>query len=325
MKKITLFIVSFILFLACREKEIEYELPFEGEKLVVIGVLNPDEFFNVRVTHTWTPTGIIPKNTFVDDATVNILEDGKLKEQLVFEKEGNYISKKGIKPLLGHKYSVEASSSKYSKVTSEQVQIPENKARFTYQQVADIDYKYNRDTPKDQINVTIEDDISKRSYYAISFNLYGDKSSDGNLYNRGSVFYLNDDGEVTSNKECSFAQIIYKDKTTISESVRVLANQCFTNSKNTFSFIVEKAYNTGFNINTKTYIFKKVETPTLNVYQFDKGYFEYLKLKDQPDGLFERAFTEPHTTYTNIKGGYGIIGAVTKKSELLNMTCKICQ
>jgi hypothetical protein len=325
MKKTILLIASLILFLACREKEIEYELPFEGEKLVVIGVLNPDESFKVKVTHTWTPTGIIPKNTFVDDATVNILEDGKLKEQLVLEKEGNYISIKGLKPLLGHKYLVEVFSSKYSKVISEQVQIPENKAKFTYQQIADIDYKYNRDTPKDQINVTLEDDLSKRSYYAISFNLYGDKSSDGNLYNRGSVFYLNDDGKVISNKECSFSQTIYKDRNTISENVRVLANQCFTNAKNTFSFIVEKAYNTGFDRNTRTSIFKKIEKPSLNVYQFDKGYFEYLKLKDQPDGLFERAFTEPHTTYTNIKGGYGIIGAVTKKSELLNMTCKICQ
>ena len=323
MKKIILFIASFLLFLACREKEIEYDLPFEGEKLVVIVVLNPDEPFSVKVTHTWSPTGIIPKNTFIDDATVIILENGKMKEQLILDKEGNYISPKGLKPLLEQKYSVEVSSPKYAKVVSEQVQIPENKAKFTYQQVADIDYKYNRETPKDQINVIIEDDISKRSYYAISFNLYGGLSSDRNRYNRVSAFYLNDDGEVTSNKECSFAQSIYQNNT--SEGVRVFANQCFTNSKNTFNFVVEKAYYTGFNRDTQTSIFKKIEKPTLNVYQFDKGYFEYLKLKNQPNGLFERAFTEPHTTYTNIKGGYGIIGAVTKKSELLNMTCKICQ
>jgi Domain of unknown function (DUF4249) len=321
MKKIILFISFFILFLACREKEIEYELPFEGEKLVVIGVLNPDESFNVKVSHTWTPTGIVPKNTFVNDATVIVLENGKLREQLMLDKEGKYVSSKGLKPLLGQKYSVEVSSSKYAKVISEQVQIPENKAKFTYQQVADIDYKYNRDTPKDQINVIIEDDISKRSYFAISFNLYGDISSDGNLYNRVSAFYLNDDGEFSQNKECSFAQSIYQNNT--SEGVRVFANQCFTNSKNTFNFVVEKAYYNSFQNNKP--VFKKIDKPTLNVYQFDKGYFEYLKLKDQPDGLFERAFTEPHTTYTNIKGGYGIIGAITKKSELLNMTCKICQ
>jgi Domain of unknown function (DUF4249) len=123
MKKIILFISFFILFLACREKEIEYELPFEGEKLVVIGVLNPDESFNVKVSHTWTPTGIVPKNTFVNDATVIVLENGKLREQLMLDKEGKYVSSKGLKPLLGQKYSVEVSSSKYAKVTINTIEI----------------------------------------------------------------------------------------------------------------------------------------------------------------------------------------------------------
>jgi hypothetical protein len=320
MKKITLFTAFFILFLACREKEIEYDLPFEGEKLVVIGVLNPDQPFNVKVTHTWTPTGIIPKNTFVDDATVNVLEDGKLKEQLILEKEGIYISKKGTKPLLGHQYSVEVYSTKYSKIISEKVQVPENKANFTYEQVPDFKYKYNSDIPKDQVNITIINNPVNLTYYAINFDLFGKLADDGKSTYSGVAFYLDDDGKFSTNKACSFSQSLYQNNK--SEWVQVFANQCFTTEKPEFHFAVDKAYG---NIQNNKFIYSKIEKPTLNVYQFDKGYFEYLKLLDQPDGLFERAFTEPHTTYTNIKGGYGIIGAVTKKSELLNMTCKICQ
>jgi Domain of unknown function (DUF4249) len=322
MKKITLFIISFFLTFACREKEIEYDLPFEGEKLVVIGILNPDEPFIIKVSHTWSSTGIVPKNTFVSDAIVNILEDGKLKERLAFDKEGSYVSNKNTKPLLGHKYSVEVSSPKYSKVSSEQVQVPNNKASFTYEQIPDISYKYNKDDPRDQINVVLQDDPSKPTFYAINFELSRSKSDNDSLrYGGGIVFYLDDDGEFTTNKECSFRQSIDNDKK--SATLQIFSNQCFTNTKPIFHFAVDKAYATGY-VNYKK-VYKKIENPTLNVYQFDKGYFEYLKLKDQPDGLFERAFTEPHTTYTNIKGGYGIIGAITKKSELLNMTCKICQ
>jgi Domain of unknown function (DUF4249) len=321
MKKTVSFITSFLLILACREKEIEYDLPFEGEKLVVIGILNPDETFNVKVTHTWTPTGIIPKNTFVNDATVTVLEDGKLKEQLIFEKDGNYISSKGGKPLFGRNYTVEVTSPKYSKVYSEKVKLPNNNANYTFEQISDIIYKYNAEIPKDQISITITDNSFEQNYYAVGFNLFGKFSDDGKSQYTGSSFYINDDDKKTQNKECSFNASFYKEN--IGEGVRVFNNQCFTTSKPVFNFVIEKAYYNGFQ-NNKT-IYKKIEKPTLNVYQFDKGYFEYLKLKDQPEGLFERAFTEPHTTYTNIKGGYGIIGAITKKSEVLNMTCKICQ
>lgn len=321
MRKILYLLSSIIVLIACREKEIEYDLPFEGEKLVVISLLNPDEIFSAKISHTWAATGSIPQNSFVNDAFVQVFEDGKLKEQLMLQKEGYYVSNKATKPILGHKYSIVVSSPKYSEVSSAEVQIPEGKPRFTYEQIADVSYKYNKDTPRDGINVMIQDDPSKQNYYAINFDLMSKSEYDMNIYyGYGSAFYL-DDGDVETNQECSFRQTIYHGTNVF--MLQVFASQCFSSSTPNFHFAVDKGYNRFYVNNQK--IYEKIENPVISVYQFDKAYFEYLKLLKQPNGLFELAFSEPHTTYTNIKGGYGIVGAFTTKSEKLTMTCKICK
>jgi hypothetical protein len=168
----------------------------------------------------------------------------------------------------------------------------------------------------------IQDEPSKQNYYAINFDLIYKSVYGMNTYHGyGNAFYLDDDGDFETNQECSFRPIVYNDTKIF--MLQVFASQCFSSSTPTFHFAVDKAYNRFYVNNQK--IYEKIENPVMSVYQFDKAYFEYLKLLKQPDGLFELAFSEPHTTYTNIKGGYGIVGAFTTKSEILTMTCKICK
>ena len=318
MKKIILFIVSFTCFLACREKNIDYQLPFSGEQIVMNSLFIAGEPFKVNVTHTFQPTGVVPKDIFVGDATVNVFEDGKLKETLTYDREGFYLSSQKNKTLAGRKYSVEVISVKYGKAISNQVLVPDSKSFFTYQQIPDLDYSLNRDVPKDQINVIIQDASSTKNYYGIGFRLKGEKENYG-----GAWFDLDlERGSVNEDKNCKFNQTIQLNGE--SQNVKIFSNQCFSGSNPTFRFVVEKAYYYSEKVQQVKGGYYRVINPTLRVFKFDEGYIQYLKLKKQPTD-FAKAFEEPHTTYTNVKGGYGIIGAATETVQPLIMTCKVCQ
>ncbi len=63
-------------------------MPFVGTKLVVNGVLRPDQPIQVRITRTAMAENRLDEDLVVTNATVELYEDGVFKEHLVFSEEG---------------------------------------------------------------------------------------------------------------------------------------------------------------------------------------------------------------------------------------------
>lgn len=71
---------------SCLEKEVAYELPFEGEKIVVEGVIFSDEPLQLRLQKTFNPLAPDIKIE-LRGAEVELLENGRLVDRLVYQEE----------------------------------------------------------------------------------------------------------------------------------------------------------------------------------------------------------------------------------------------
>jgi len=80
------FIIINILFYACTERGIELEFPFEGEKLKVSGFLVPESPLSLALSKTRPVKDLLDSDFVVPNAIVFLYEDGIRIEQLEFER-----------------------------------------------------------------------------------------------------------------------------------------------------------------------------------------------------------------------------------------------
>lgn len=107
---------------SCGLKDVEYVLPFEGEKLVVGGFFEPNHTFKVKVHHTLPPLSS-STDIKINDATVILYADGLAIDTLVLAADGEYMSDQLPLPHIGYSISVE--SPRFARVVSEIDSLPE--------------------------------------------------------------------------------------------------------------------------------------------------------------------------------------------------------
>lgn len=307
------FLMSFLL-ISCTEKYIDYELPFEGEKLVLNGLLISGIKAKIKISHTWKPLGDVPTDVSVKDALVTLTEDAVLIDTLQYVGD-SYRSNLNIKS--GHKYIVRAMRMGYNDVISNEILVPKNDVDFSYQQTKDINYSLGWDTPQDQIDVTLNANKSYENVYAIYFDL---NLKAQNLDFSGFWESLDETKSATNNDNvCFLSESVDFDG--IKQKIKVYNSRCFLGINPTFHFYLDKAY-----YDSEAFVqgYYKIPNPRLYVLKLDENFWQYLQLKSQPKE-FNLAFEAPHTTYTNINGGYGIIGAASQAFVTLTMNCKICK
>ena len=70
------------------EKPLGYELPYEGDRLVVIGLLDPAEEITIHVSRTTSPVGPRPDSLTLDGALVKLFEDNGPPDTLLYKEAG---------------------------------------------------------------------------------------------------------------------------------------------------------------------------------------------------------------------------------------------
>ena len=268
--------LSLVLFTTGCTPTIPYVPVFEGERIFVESYLAPSEVASAYVGRTFA-IGEIPKTVYLDNATVELWENGNKIDVLKHQKEGNYQSARGFRPKVGSAYSLKVQAGSLPPVESEAVVVPQPypfKKLETFQTPGQ-----NEGVPA--IGVTIFPKTNQPGYYGYRIVPYF-----VGYPNLGFVWEVGKEREVTN--DCQFRRTLY-----------------FARCGGSVSYGLHLAQSVSSNTIKATLAYAELYVVSQSYYDFQYNQ------KLQPTYL-QRAFFEPIESYTNMKGGYGVLGTFNK-------------
>ncbi|KQS27903.1 DUF4249 domain-containing protein [Dyadobacter sp. Leaf189] len=284
MKQLIIILLSFLILVGCKERGVNLQLPYEGDKLVLFGQVNTTDTVRIEVQKTYPPTD---KSTYIEgiaNATVGLFDEHGFLETLKYHSKGIYMSGSGRKWLSGSRYRIEVEAPGLPPASTALEMMPTAPVVINYEFGRSIDSKFNPGTPSKELIISIQDHLNEENYYMVIVKRSIGKDTFGT-----SIFDLDrpmDDFE----DPCQFRY----------RSNIVLSDLCAENGK----IILRK----GVELNDqfgKEVDWTALDKVTVSTRQISKSYYEFCKTYYTESELIT-AFMPPFPRYTNITGGYGI-------------------
>jgi len=271
-----LLIYSTLLFLcfSCEKEINSIEIPFEGQRLIIISFFNPYEILEVEVYKTIAPDAL-PENTIINNAIVVLLENNEIVDTLAFE-DNKYVSK--IIPSLNKNYQLIASASGFPSVKSTTETIPTKKI---ISEIAQI-----KDTTGVRLLINFENTPDQVSYFDVDANAYFGEDNQitpsiGRLENT-----IKDGQNCEFIRNNRFSNICFNEETAI-VTLEVEGREVIFNNDGTVDFIPYHRYDV------------ILSTLSPSFFDYFKGIEEFIESNGDE-------FSETPLTWTNIENGYGV-------------------
>jgi hypothetical protein len=276
--KTFIFLLFTITIGSCKPDD-SYYANYDGDKLVVNGIIEANIGVTVDVSKSQSPGGIIPIDGYkVKNARVWLYQN----DALVGEMKPNVIGKFGInnfKPQVGKYYRLKAVADNLDTVESQPVLAIELPTINSFVFKKDNTYARNPNNSAVLFSVNLKDNANEKNFYGIASTIQ---------ITLDSTFSFNA-GTVANLASCEFYFYTLGN---------FFTDKCFNGDNYTLDYFSEHS-NKG--------IFK------IELSAVDKNYFDYLNSLDQPPGYL-LAFVEPRITTSNIKNGYGILVAKSTRT-----------
>lgn len=291
--------------LGCTDKP--YEVDFDQPELTMSGVLIAGESPRLFVGRTWSPTGKIPEIPFVEDAEVELFKDNLSVGKFDYVANGMYLLA-NYKIESGGTYVVKTKGLN-SEAQSEPVKVPQPfpLQNLFFDKNAQVTSLNPWAKPR-LVNISIQDYPELGNYYGLTVTPYvqGFRLS-GNVINveisNSSLDHRDDD----CFQKAPFWTGLYRAPGVPAlESNMIIYNDvCFASPAKDFGVVVEM-YGTAdapklFNADADEL---RIQMAVLSA-----EYFEFAKTSAKIEGI-ENAFVEAKRSYSNIKGGHGVIAAM---------------
>lgn len=270
-------------------KEIDYELNFEGEKIVVNSFFSSNDGFEAFVSKTASPNGtVIFDSLKLNDAIIIVYENDIPFDTLQSLGEGHYQGNKY--PSMGNRYALSVAHSEFETATASNQELPlDFEMNISDKRINHVLPK-NEDFPTLDFNLSITDAAAERNYYFIKAYLIIDGSVRSNFN-----FWLPNQSEFAADP-CQTDEFFFPD-------------DCFNGQELLLNMAME----------TQTLDEEKAQQVEVVVKSISKDFYEYLKSnRPQPEG-FEVPFTEPNFLFTNIKNGYGIFAGFSENRVIIDL------
>jgi len=274
MKLLKYFTVFFLLVSCDLEQVVPYELPYEGDKLVVWSYIQPEETVEVTVFQTYPPLGR-DTTIIVDNATVELYENDVLVATLQHFENGIYTS--SFYPTAEKSYHLKVSAPDFEEVViSEKVIVP------VKPEILDVVFVDSINFPRNQVEgiFSLNIDLKEEEYFTLTDIYSGIDTFNTASLRILSTTYIGDCNELFG----TFGGI-------------GIATDCLVN-KNKMMF--------NFNYPDKN----KPEKVSFQLAAISLSYINFsLSLEN---ANFEQGFSfvsEPINVYTNMQGGYGLLAA----------------
>lgn len=283
MRVFTLFV--FVLCLVSCEKELELDAEFKTTKLVVYSLFSNNEVWEVEVTNS---LNILESKSFefVDNANVEIQDEGgNLIERLVFQ-DSSYISAIGTKPQLDKTYRIKVSAPNFETVTSQgkcadNVPIISIDSSSSITQDRWVDKKYT-------CSLKFKDVAGKENYYAVILKLKRTEidsnswSVDTTVYQYDQSLYSRD--PFNENNFLFNGPVLFKDR--LFDGQEQIVN---------FTFSLFQSSDR-----------KVIYDNKLQFISMTKEAYDYLMSSELFFERYDDPFSNPVQVYDNIEGGFGI-------------------
>ena len=292
MRKYLLPLIAALACMAC-EKTIELDVPLEDSKLVLHGYLNPDSTLKVQLTRSLFVLDRMDKRMDVAGATVKVFEDEKEIGSMVYKQNGWY-ELEGVRPKEGRSYRIEAEKAGFEKISaSERLLAGVPVGTIT---VDTVNEQQNGNLYSSvEVAFTIEDQPGKNYYIptathyikARGFNPY---TGTEEVMEMKNSYYLQS-GEPYVESFCyNNCVAIVTDSYVDGKNIKVKLRGSFHSYPQDWTILEETYYVKLYHASPSYYLYHA----TLN-----KNY--------ENDG---NPFSEPTPVFTNVEGGYGVLGAL---------------
>jgi hypothetical protein len=286
-----------VLLVACA-KVLDVPTPYVGDKLVVFGVLSPDSIPTVIVTRTFPTVGTVDLRVAeISQATVYLLKAGRVIGQLPYQGSGRYQANTSLQVQSGEVYSYSVVASGFPSVQSDAERIPLPPLSLSVSLGESTKSPLNGSVRARKIHCLFSDDARTADFYSLEFE----------QYNQANQLAFNTFGlDRTDDVEdgCGF-----KSRNRLAEYN--LQDLCFSNGigQLTIGAELEGFVRTGANRGQKI----KAERMVITLRRTNRGYQEYNRtFYIESDDPFQ-AFDPPKVRYSNVKGGYGFVGAYSQR------------
>lgn len=306
----TIIFLMLLVVMGCKETDLNLDIPYSGDKLVLWGKLKAGSPIRIQVTRTFNPVGSIPEDVTVSDARVELILDGKESIELssLTSEKGIYVSDHIIEA--GVTYIVKASAPLLPVAESAPVLVPLDVPDVDVARIRDVPGEINHQTRQDLVSLYFTEQQSEvESYYTLTFLSYYDKDT-------VSAWAYGATDNIPAKEEDCHTWATEKISTYYSEaagltfernaSVFLMKSKCLPERKTPIKFYIETSKG---NFDTPKWASKV----TMRVEVVTKEAFDYAKIEyDQPEGV-DLLVLPPQRALTNIKNGYGLIFASNEK------------
>lgn len=287
MNKFLLFFILLSLAGGCKERALDFQLPYEGDKLVLFSQTKAGDTLTIEIQKTYPPTGQHTYIKGITNATVKLFDEKGYVETLNHVQDGIYTSATGLVWKENDSYRIEAEAPGFPKTATDFETMPTTPIVLSYEFSKDIDSKSNAGTPSRELIITIQDEDSKKpNYYMILIKRVVGKDTIG-----VNNFDLDKPSEFED--PCEFRYF----------ATFVFPDLCKVNGILTFRKGLELTYKYSLNIDTKDR-----DKIIVSTRQISKSYYEFCRTYYNEDDLIV-AFNPPYARYSNVSGGYGIFAA----------------
>ncbi|WP_207505142.1 DUF4249 domain-containing protein [Telluribacter humicola] len=269
-------------------KEISLDIPYEGDKLVLFGVLTPGEVVSIRIGQSVPPVG---EHRFVEvsKAVVVLWENEVAVDTLAYAGTHTYQSKKEYRPRIGKSYRITASLDALPLLSTEPVLIEAAPTLIGAGLVA------SENENQRILTAEFENALPGEQYYELRV-----EGVSGGQALMVSPENLN--RPMGSSVPCEYMR---------SEDQYLYEGHCLGNRTITQRLLVP---NQGYN--SATIKQEPVDQLRLRLRHVSKSYYRYYTHIEI--GEVERVFQEPQNRYSNVMGGYGILMSYTEISKTIS-------
>ncbi len=250
--------------------------------LNIISLLNPDEAFEVIVSHTAPALGN-HDNLEVKDAEVYIINNQTREEILLSHtKNGSYISN-GVKPIPGHDYEI-------------QVEAPGFEKAFAATYVPDLDnievFVPENQSGKEKIQFTFSAKLqsSNSSYFAYEIIYSGQE-----IIEEEQDVPLDDLSVPVDEKPGLIIRSLNPILGAVSDgSTTTISGQNTTNPEGELA---------------------SIENVSLRIVAVSPQYYDYLMHEQDPNGIhYSSVYVNENDVFTNFVGAYGVFGGLNERT-----------
>lgn len=293
MKKI-LYTSLAILFCAACEKTVDIDVPADEAKIVLQSFLNPDSTFKVHLGRSGFILDNLPEHTGVAGATVSVYEDKELVGDLQYIENGWY-ELPGFLPEIGKTYRVEAQKEGLGKIEA---------SESVLERVPVSDIKVD--------TLTIEE--NGYQYHEVELTFYVEDPAGQNFYIPSAYYYSK--VRVMNQYDSSYETYTNRYPLRFDSSDPGVESFCMNDC---FSIISDEYFEKGrYKIRMRGSLGSFSDEVTvdeeylyINLYNVSPSYYLYFATLKKSMESGDDPFSEPTPIFSNVEGGYGILGALS--------------